>query len=498
MAVAGIAALVFFVGADRDSGVGTESTTTTLVASGGSTVTSEPVPTSPPVASTSSTTVSEPTLRDLLPGASGVLIAAITAQGSSGLELVRWSPAASHRSSEIPMLGGPVLDFDESGQHMAFLGPSSTVEGLTLYVGRPDSWAPARVGVSSFRWHATVPGRIGWLESRDPPRLCWADADAAEGLSAAVCVPGSGSQLVGFDSSGFLVVDHASRTVARLDATGRQVRSLPGTNALIGPEGQVLIVDQRPDAGESFFSLADPDLIEVVDLDWAPRNATGEYGFVAWSPFSHPPELAFLVYDEGERLQQLQRWDLDGTARRAVNLSGRVWDVGWDSTGRYLLVPGVLDESDHVLQVYDTFSQALVYLHFDNWIQDATLLTEAGCEDAAHVVAAFSGRLPAGVGLEKPQMVLSRDASLESWYFTSARIVGGPFDGELASWAHPGFDGTTVDTTNTPGLSVPINEAASSLGFGMTSLDPTDYGVADWLQLDGALASQQCVQTADQ
>jgi len=116
---------------------------------------------------------------------------------------------------------------------MAFLGPSSTVEGPTLYVGRPDSWALARVGVSSFRWHATVSGRIGWLEPGDPPRLCWADADAAEGLSAAVCVPGTGSQLVGFDSSGFLVVDYASRTVTRLDATGRQVRSLPGTNALM-------------------------------------------------------------------------------------------------------------------------------------------------------------------------------------------------------------------------------------------------------------------------
>jgi hypothetical protein len=311
-------------------------------------------------------------------------------------------------------------------------------------------------------------------------------------------VPGSGSQLVGFDSSGFLVVDYASRTVARLDATGRQVRSLPGTNALIGPDGQVLIVDQRPDASESFFSLADPDLIEGVDLDWAPRNASGEYGFVAWSPVGHPPELAFLVYDEGERLQQLQRWDLDGTARRAVDLSGRVWHVAWDSTGRYLLFPGVLDETDHVLQVYDTFSEALVDLHFDNWIQDANLVTEAGCEDAAHVVAAFSERLPAGVSFETPKMVLSRDASLESWYFSSARIVGGGFDGELASWAHPGFDGTSVDTTNTPNLSVPINEAASSLGFGMTSLDPTDYGVTDWLQLDGALDSQQCVQAADQ
>ena len=460
---------------------------------------SEPVPTSAPVASTSSTTlpvVSDPQLKDLLPDASGVLVAAITVQGTLDLELVRWSPAGSQSSTAIAMLGGPVLDFDQSAQHMAFLGPSSTAEGPTLYVGRSDSWSPARVGVSSFSWHATVAGRIGWLEPGDPPGLCWATADLVEGLSAAVCVPGSGTQLVGFDSSGFLVVDHASQTVNRLDAEGRRVGSLPGTSALVGPDGQVLVVDRSPDARESFFSVADPDLSDVVDLDWAPRNASGRYGFVAWSPIGHPAELAFLVYDEDERRWELQRWDLGGTLRRAVYLAGRVWDVTWDSTGRYLLVTGVLDESDHVLQVYDTFSQALVFLHFDHWIRDAKLVTKSACKDASHIVAAFADRLPLGVSLEVPQMVPSRDASLESWYFTSARIAGGPLDGDVVSWGLPGFDGTSVDNTNTPNLAVPIGEAASSLGFGMTSLDPNNYGVADWLQLDGALASQACVRAA--
>lgn len=501
VAVAGIAALVFFAGPDRGSGAATESTTTTRVAFGGSTVTSEPVPTSAPLASTSSTTttaVSEPALRDLLPNIDGALITAITTQSESGLELVRWPPATSRRSSEIPMLGGPFLEFDESDQHMAFLGPSATVEGPTLYVGRSESWAPARVGVSSFRWHATLPGRIGWREPGDPTRICWADADASEGLSSAVCVPGSGNELVGFDSAGFLVVDYTSRTVARLDVTGKQVGGVSGTDALIGPDGRVLIVDQSPDASESSFALVDPDLTKAVDLDWAPLHPSGAYGFVAWSPVGHSPELAFLVFDQGERTPQLQLWNLDGTLRQTVNLSGRVWDVAWNSTGRYLLIPGVLDESDHVLQVYDTFSRALVSLPFDNWIQHASLVTPAVCEDAAHVVAAFADRLPTGVSLESSQMVLSRDAFLESWYFTSARIVGGPYDGELASWALPGFDHrTAISTINTPNQSVPLNQAASSLGFGM-ALDPSDYGVDNWLHLDGALASQICVQEFDQ
>jgi hypothetical protein len=494
VAVVGAAALVFLA-VSNGSEPGVDSTTTLTAAQ---TLAMPPSPTAtidPPASTTSTSTgpAREETLSDLLPENRGVLVVAITRQAATDLELVRWPPATPPRSVEIPMLVGPVLDFDGSGKHMAFLGQSATVEGPALYVGSLDSWAPARIGVSSFRWHSTVPSRIGWMEPGDPPRLCWADTDPAEGISTATCVPGMGDKLVGFDPSGFLVVDYATNTVHRLDASGQQVASMPGINALIGPDGQILVVNVAPDGRESSFSIADPDLATAVALDWAPANASGEYGFVAWSPVSHPPELAFLVAD-GQGRQQLQRWDLDGTPRRAVNLSGRVWDVRWDSTGRYLLAPGVITVGEHVLQVYDSFSESIVILPYDNWIQDAHLVTPAVCQTADHVTATFVDRLPTDVTLEAARMVLSRVANLESWYFISARIEGGPFDGQLASWALPGFDGIHVDTTNTPNLAVPINEAATYLGFGMTTLDPINYGVNDWLQLDGALASQRCAQ----
>jgi hypothetical protein len=123
-----------------------------------------------------------------------------------------------------------------------------------------------------------------------------------------------------------------------------------------------------------------------------------------------------------------------------------------------------------------------------------------GCEDASWVVATFTSRLPEGTHLEQPQMLLSRDPLLESWYFISARIVGGPEDGQVATWAFPKLDPTerTQLPANMAQLAVPANQAAASLGFGMTTLNPTDYGVADWMQLDGALASQQCLKAADQ
>ena len=496
---AGIAAAVFLFGSGADSEPDTQSAETALAVPETSTGASDQLTTTSPLAPASSTTTvlaAGQTLSDLLPDTKGVLIAAITS--GAGLELVVWPPTTPSGSSEIPILSGPVLEFDASGQKMAFLGPSATTEGLTLYVGSPASWAKARVAVSSFRWHVTWWGRIAWMESGNPEQLCWADADPVGGrFSTSTCVTGSGDELVGFDSNGFLVVDHDQRIVLRVDDSGRQVGSLPGSDALISRDGQVLVIDRDRDGREASFSLADPDLTNAVELDWAPQGASGEYGFVALSPSAHGPEVAFLVVPNEERRYQLQLWTFDGTLKQTVNLSGRVWDVEWDSTGRYLLVPGKLDESDHVLQVYDTFTQGLVFLPYDNWIQDAQLVTPAVCENAAHVTAAFADHLPPDVTLGTARMVLSRDANLESWYFMSARVVGGPFDGELASWAHTGFDGRNVDTTNTPGLAVPINEAANYLGFGMTSLEPASYGVDHWLQLDGALASQQCVQTDD-
>ena len=494
--VAGIAAFMFLFGSDADSEPDAQSAATALAVPEISTGASDQLTTTSPPAPASSTTAvlgAEQTLSDLLPDTEGVLIAVITSQ--AGLELVRWPPATPSRSSEIPMLSGPVLEFDASGLQMAFLGTSATAKGPALYLGRPVSWAPARVGVSSFKWHATWRGRIGWMELGESRRLCWADADPVGArLSASFCVASSGDELVGFDSSGFLVVDHDEGIVLRLDDSGQQVGSLPGSDALINRDGQVLIIDRNPDGREASFTLADPDLTNAVELDWAPPSASGEYGFVALSPSNHPPEVAFLVVPDEERRYELQLWTLDGTLERTVNLSGRVWDVEWDSTGRYLLAPGIVGERGHVLQVYDTFAQELLFLPYDNWIQDAQLVTPAVCENAAHVTAAFVDHLPPDVTLGTARMVLSRDADLESWYFMSARVVGGPFDGELASWAHPGFDGRNVDTTNTPGLAVPINEAAKYMGFGMTSLEPAGYGVNYWLQLDGALASQQCVQ----
>lgn len=117
------------------------------------------------------------------------------------------------------------------------------------------------------------------------------------------------------------------------------------------------------------------------------------------------------------------------------------------------------------------------------------------CRPADDVAATYQGRLEGtGVTLSEAWMAPLHDDYLESWYFVSALVSGGSHDGQVATWAIPGFTpGVTVDSTNTPNLSFPANEVSQSFDFGDRRFTPEDYGVSDWLDLDGAIASQRCV-----
>lgn len=484
---AAAAAAVLFVFFDSDPDTGDKSPPTSLDTSAVTTGPSNAVTTSSGGATDSTVTgpTGGDTLDEFLPDALGSALTVV-----SGQELVRWTATAPRSMSTIPILNGPVFDFDQSGQHMAFLGPSATTGGSVLYISSRDSWAPAGVGVSSFRWHETDWGRLAWLESGNSLLICTAQVGLDGVLAQSSCVDGVGDEILGFDSEGYVVADGAHRTIFRLDASGRVVHAIAGTDAALGPDGRILVMERSRDGTETTFSMASGDLTGVEVLDWAPQNAAAEYSSFAWSPIDRDgPRIAFLVYDDNGGWQ-VQLWDSAGTPYGSVDLSGRVWDVSWDNTGRYLLVPGILNESEHTLQVYDTFPESLHQLPFDDWIQDASLVMKASCTNAAGVTAAFGARLPEGIGLGASQMVLSRDATLDSWYFVSALVDGGPSDGAVATWALPGFH---ERSDVMPDLSIPINEGAALLGFGMTREQPTDYGIDDWYQLDGALASQRCL-----
>jgi hypothetical protein len=127
--------------------------------------------------------------------------------------------------------------------------------------------------------------------------------------------------------------------------------------------------------------------------------------------------------------------------------------------------------------------------------QPGTIIGLRTCQPADHVVATYQARLEeTGVTLSGGWMAPSLGNNLESWFFVSALVTGGPTDGEIATWALPGFGPSAgVDSENTPNLSFPANEVSQGFNFGDRRFTPEQYGVDDWLDLDGAVASQRCV-----
>jgi hypothetical protein len=342
---------------------------TPVAASVTSTTTSTVVSTTIP-ATTTTTVPHFETLRAVLPDVDGMLIAAV---GDDPVRLVTWPGAGEKRIIPIPMWAGPQIEVDRSGRHMAFLGPAAAGEDSALYVGSTTVWHPLAVEVSSFRWHARDAGRIAWAGGG---LLCSGLVHPSGGFLSLRCLVDVEGRLVGYDDAGYLLALETGE-IARLDADGVEVGRTSGDDATIGSDGRVLVVSFATDGGtpDNGFSVADPDLTRVSHLDWAPKGATGEYGFVAWSPASSPPELAFLV-SLGENQWQLQRWSIGGRLLASPNLAGRYWNVEWDWLGRYLLVPGMDDQGNDVIHIYDTESRQHVVLGASDRVQDIHLVRD--------------------------------------------------------------------------------------------------------------------------
>jgi hypothetical protein len=179
-----------------------------------------------------------------------------------------------------------------------------------------------------------------------------------------------------------------------------------------------------------------------------------------------------------------------------------VVELEHDGRGHYAVTQGRLVPTPTILAEMQTRSHTCVLvfagvLMFAACTSAADSLAER-CRQADSVVATYQLRIEEPIRLENPWMVESRDQSLEAWYFVSAMVSGGDFDGRIATWQLPGFGPTAgVDPINTPNLSMAANSVAENLDIGSTlTLDPTEYGVDMWAELEGFHESQRCLDLA--
>jgi len=336
--------------------------------SSASTTVAPPVTTTAPPETTTTTVPFFETLRAVVPQVDGDLLAVI---GQSTLRLVSWPSDGAKDIRGIGAWTGPALEVDRSGAYLAFLGPAEAGEDSALFVGDRESWHPLTVNVDSFRWHTRDPERIAWTGGG---LLCHGLVHPDGGFLSLRCLVDVTGLLLGFDDDGFLIAPEPG-VVARLDTDGVEQARTDGDDALIGPDGRILIIrhgrGNDPDA--TAFVTTDPELSRVSILEWAPAEASGAYGMVAWSPTASPPELAFLV-PSAPGTYQVQRWSLDGRMLAGPVLSGRYWNIEWDWSGRYLLTPGVTPGGDHVIHVYDTVVRQHFELGATDWVQDVHLV----------------------------------------------------------------------------------------------------------------------------
>jgi hypothetical protein len=447
----------------------------------------DPTPTTIGTSAAPTSIAALPSLDDFIPGAQGRLW--ILSGGSAPLQLQSLGDVAT--STDISAAPGPWLEFDESGELAAWLGSSQEA----VYMGDPIAGRWLAAEASSFRWHATVGRRIAWLVPGPEREICRFVVEelaqpTADLRSSAQCVPGTGEQLLVYDEDGFVVFDGTLGEVVRLDLRGERRASVRASYAITCSAAGILLA-ATGDGGVTFM-LAGPDLAAPETLDWAPPDVAGEYGFLACSPAAIDPKVAFLRSIDGEFA--LDVYGLDGSRRAAVAVTNRAWDVTWDDTGRFVLLPGTLDESPlgHAVQVYDTVTQNMRNVPADDWIQDVALLTPRPCVRAGETAAIYQRRLPDGVSLADSWMVRSREQLL-GLSIVAARVGGGEHDGAIATWA---VLFSASDPVNTPTYSIPVDAVARSFEFGDHFSLPEDHGLVSWADLDGVASARACVEAA--
>jgi hypothetical protein len=304
-------------------------------------------------------------LDEMIPGLEGTLVAVVGP--ASSLELVEWpTTSVSPRRRALPTGASPELAF-EAGitPLLAFLAPSPTQEGATLYVGTTRSYFPVAEGVSWFAWHNTRSGQLAW--SGEDRKIHIASVVSSTGVeeTATVGPLEPFAELVAWDSSGFLVFSRddttGERVLRRLDLSGQEVARIEATEAYLAKDNYLLLARWSEDGSGFEFYITGPNLDQLTALDWAPKDASA----VAWSPLAD--RLAFIVYQGSSA--RLEVWSRDGDPLHTVDLPFGVWDVEWSHDGRFLLMPGTdIEAETHAVLVYDQADGSLDQLQFDDWV----------------------------------------------------------------------------------------------------------------------------------
>ena len=443
---------------------------------------SDPVPssTTAPLAAPASPTISPPASPDIdgttfarqLARTEGRLITTVAAtSGIPDVDIVSWSGDSRPTWTDLPLAVGNALELSPDGETLAFIDPLGT-----LWTGSREPYRKVADDVESVAWHSTNSKRLAWITATG--LLCVDDRPVPW------CTPTSHRNLVRFDDSGFFT--HSDDLLVALDSSGARIGSVAANEVALGTTRVLAVVE---DDDRRSFTTSDRALSITEEALWVPDDVAGHISGAAWSPTDQM--LAFLRHGGGSDWSASVYWSW-GAHVTTVPLRGWFWNIEWDPTGTKLVVTGVDEEAGDVAVVIDVLeSEPRMFAH-DGRVQSATLVTNR-CFDASQSASDLSRYLDEWTdsSLSRPWAVLSLDPGLESWLFLSAKVSDGPHHGEIATWAVPGF--SFAPEPLQIGWLLPANDVAAAIEPGISNpLQPENYGISDWLELDGAKESQSC------
>ena len=324
-----------------------------------------------------------------IPGLGNAALVAVVGQGGRGHSLITIDSASwEWRRTELSTIA---FDFalDASGRVLSYLGGEDDAD--TRWVVPVDGTSQPlamQSGTNSFVWSEDEPLTAAWLEpdAGETEMRVTVGNYTGLGMAPVADLGGTTSVLAGINSAGYWL-RFEDPQIPRIGFVGFQPRpggqgwSTAADLVIPPPSGpRALLAPLDAASWRWNFGLNEDG---IIPLAWAPGDAGGEYGFVAFAPDG--ARIAFIGNDRGVPAGSwVEVWATVGGGAARIPIPYRVWDVGWSPDGKFVVMPGTDNEGTHVVVLLDTRHPGFrgtrtlqVYaIEFDDWVQFAAVVED--------------------------------------------------------------------------------------------------------------------------
>jgi len=272
-------------------------------------------PTGEPPVATLGTDPVAPALGDVVPGFLDALVV-ISDRGGGALDRILWPNRSGLTVTSLT--GGKGVLLDPEAQHVAMSTTVPGLDGVILSMGRPSAVEPVASGVTSYAWHDSTPGWLGYtVDSVNTTQLFTSKGEF--GSTHVVELEGAGATVVGWGDWGWALQDPVG-----------------GVLLLVTPEGEFR--DSEVGVGldtssDGWVFMAEGEELKLVSAGGGVRRIapSAEVGPIRAARLSPDGQMVAISGSDGLVV-------LDVESGSVHELSGMDTDViAWSSESRFLI-----------------------------------------------------------------------------------------------------------------------------------------------------------------